>query len=320
MTGTQSTKRPILLRQRAQHSTRGKKNPRRWFGIPGLTLLFGSVGAALAVNFYYSLTNWNGFNHHKFIGLHNYVKIATDPNIRDSILHVLWFVIPFAIIPTALGCFLAAVLFDYIQPYFGSSIASTYRTLLYLPQIVPLAMTGVLWHWILDYPNGLINNYLVNSGKVTNAINFESHPLFVQLLFSIILIWLQVGFTLLIFIAGMSRRDPRVMEAAQIDGASFLQQLRYITIPLLKAELIVVILTISINALKMFGPVYWITGGGPEGATNVPSTFSFKQFYGGSHVGLGAAVASLFAIILGFFAYFVLKYQRKSGVSVYDDH
>ena len=298
------TNKPLYLRKKS-------KPQHRLFALPGLLILLATVGGALIFNFYYSFTRWIGFGTPEWVGLRNYRYMLQNPDIRQTALHAVIAVIPFSIIPTFLGCFIAAILFDYISPRFGEAVASRFRGLIYLPQIVPLAMTGVVWNWLLDSRTGLLNQYLREHGSHWHIAWMEK-PLVTQIIFSCILIWLQLGFTLLIFIAGLSRIDTNILEAAQIDGASWFNQFKLILVPLLRTEIAIVLLTTSISSLKIFAPVYWITHGGPNNATNVPSTYVFHQFYNGSNVGSAAAIATVFALLVGFFTAGLMKYQRRN--------
>jgi raffinose/stachyose/melibiose transport system permease protein len=313
-------KKPLYLRKQTaedkgqkhlSHKSK-KRSQHRLFAIPGLLILIATVGGALGFNFYYSFTRWIGFGTPQWVGVRNYLYMFINPAVRATAIHALLAIIPYSIVPTFLGCFMAAVLFDYIAPRFGQAIASRLRGFLYLPQIVPLAMTGVVWNWLLDSQTGLLNQYLHNHGSKWH-IAWMENPLTTQILFGIILIWLQLGFTLIIFIAGLSRIDTTVLEAAQLDGASWFKQFRLIMLPLLRTELTIVLLTTSISSLKIFAPVYWITHGGPLGATDVPSTYVFHQFYNGSNVGSAAAIATVFAVLVGVFTAGLMKIQRRGS-------
>lgn len=301
------TPKPLYMRVRHKRAAHWK------FAVPGLFILFGTVGGALAWNFYYGFTRWSGFGTPTWVGWRNYIFIFKGPEVVQTVQHALWDIIPFSIIPTLLGAFVAALLFEYISPRFGAALASMFRGFLYLPQIIPLAMTGVIWNWILNAKEGLLNQYFENAG-LHYHIRWLQDPFTTQVIFFFILIWLQLGFTLIIFLSGMARIDTSILEAAQLDGASWFQQFRHITIPSLRPEMAVVVLTTTINSLKIFAPVYWITRGGPYGSTSVPSTYVFNQFYGGNQVGRAAAIAAFFACIVSIFTALVMRYQRKNSL------
>jgi raffinose/stachyose/melibiose transport system permease protein len=131
---------------------------------------------------------------------------------------------------------------------------------------------------------------------------------------SIMMIWIQVGYTIVIFISGMSRLDPYLDEAGQLDGATWLQRFRVITIPQLYPEIAVVLVTTTVAALKVFGPVYVMTNGGPGDSTQVPAFFSYFHFFSTTRVGYGAAVATVLALLLTVLAISLLRLQRKLGL------
>jgi raffinose/stachyose/melibiose transport system permease protein len=196
---------------------------------------------------------------------------------------------------------LAAALFDYVSKQFSSRWASFFRAGFYLPQILPLAAAGVLWGWILS-PIGIVNTVFRSIGLPILAQNWLGDPTFALAAVSVVIVWVQVGYGLVIFMAGMARVDPALYEAAQIDGATWWQRFIRITIPMLAPEIFVVVLTTVIAALKVFAPVYVLTSGGPNNATQVPSYLTYYHFFTTSRVGYAAAIATVqtaFTIILG---------------------
>jgi raffinose/stachyose/melibiose transport system permease protein len=207
--------------------------------------------------------------------------------------------------------FLAALLFDYIAPRYGNKSAAFMRAGLYMPQIVPLTITGIMWAWLLAPTTGVINNFLIKIGLDKYALNWLGDPKTAILSLSIIMVWVQIGYTIVIFMSGMSRLDPSLHEAAQIDGATWFQRFRVITWAQLGPEISVVLLTTTVAALKVFAPVYVMTGGGPGTATQVPAFFSYFHFFTTTKVGYGAAVATILALLLTFLAIIILNIQNR---------
>lgn len=291
---------------------RGIRNRYGLLLVPGMLLLTIVVGGALVWNAQISLTRWAGYDNPVWAGLHNYRFLLINPDFRTSVLHGLWFIVPFAMAPTLIGLVIATVVYEYVVPRFGNGPGTLIRSTLYLPQVVPVSITGLLWVAILD-KGGLVNQVLSALGHADwqRAWLTESRP--AQVWLSLIVFWLQLGYTTTIFIAGNARIDTRLLEAAELDGAGPLQRFRAVTLPQLRPEVFVVLLTTVIGALKIFAPVYWITGGGPIGATNVPSLYAFNAIYGGDQVPFGAAVATSFTLIVGFLAYvLVWLHQRQA--------
>ena len=112
------------------------------------------------------------------------------------------------------------------------------------------------------------------------------------------MVWVQIGYPVVIFMAALQRVDPELYEAAEIDGAGWWRRFRAITIPQIRPETFVVALTCTIAALKVFGPIYALTRGGPENATNVPSYFAYFTFFKKLQVGYGAAISTVLTLII----------------------
>jgi raffinose/stachyose/melibiose transport system permease protein len=268
------------------------------------------VGVPLVMNLGISFTKWPGIGAPKFIGLKNYQALLHDSEFWSAFAHSVAFIFAVSIIPTFVGLVLAAALFDYIAPRFGERTSSGFRAGFYLPQILPVAVAGVLFTWILN-PLGVLNTILEAVGLGSLAHNWLGDPS--TALFSVmaVCVWLQLGYSLVIFMAGLSRVDPSLYEAADLDGANWGQRFRHITLPQLRPEIFVVLLTTTIAALKVFAPVYVLTNGGPDGATTVPSYLSYQNFFTTNFVGYGAAIATILTIIVTIVAIIALRYQTR---------
>jgi raffinose/stachyose/melibiose transport system permease protein len=172
----------------------------------------------------------------------------------------------------------------------------------------------MLWAWMLSPNIGVINTILREIGLSSLALNWLGEAGTAMFALSVMMIWIQVGYTIVIFVSGMSRLDPYLDEAAQLDGATWFQRFRIVTIPQLYPEIAVVLLTTTVAALKVFGPVYVMTGGGPGDATQVPAYFSYFHFFSTTRVGYGAAIATVLALLLTALAIGLLRLQRKMGL------
>lgn len=283
---------------------------RAWLGGQSgfyLYLAPGLVGFAAIVlgpeiaNLGISLTAWKGIGTPRFVGFDNYVRLLHDAQFWGSLHHTLLFIVSMTVIPTLVGLILAAVLFDIVARTFGQPLASIMRAGFYLPQILPLTAAGVLWGWILS-PIGIVNTVLRAVGLSAVAQNWLGDPNVALAAVSLVIVWVQLGYSLVVFMAGMSRIDTALYEAAQVDGANWWQRFGFVTVPMLAPEIFVVVLTTLIAALKVFAPIYVLTNGGPNDATMVPSYLTYYHFFTTSRVGYAAAVAtiqSLFTIVLG---------------------
>jgi raffinose/stachyose/melibiose transport system permease protein len=278
--------------------------------IPGAIGFIVVVLVPFVMNTAASFTRWNGIGQPRFIGLDNYVRLFNDRTFWESIVHAIASVVAMSIIPLLIGLFVAALLFDYISARFGPRTSSVLRAAFYLPQILPVAVAGILWGWILN-PIGVLQAFLDGIGLHAFALNWLGDPILALFSLMGVMVWLQVGYALVVFMSGLARVDPALYEAAEIDGATWLDRFVHITIPLLKPEIFVVGLTTTIAALKVFAPVFVLTGGGPGTATTVPSYLAYYHFFTTNRVGYGAAISTIQLLVTVALGLLFLRVQTR---------
>lgn len=281
--------------------------------IPGAIGFAAVVLIPFGMNVYLSLTRFRGVGSPQFIGIDNYTRLLGDPTFWTSFLNSLIFIFAMAIVPTALGVLVAAILFDFIAPRFGTRTSSFMRAMFYLPQILPIAVAGVLWKWMYQPEYGVLNSILDTLGLGALRQNWLGDPDIAIWSVVNVLIWLQIGYTVVIFMAGLSRVDPALHEAAELDGAGWITRFRVITLNQLRPEIAVVIITTSVAALKVFAPIFVLTRGGPGTSTMVPAYFSFYNFFTTTQVGYGAAVATVLALMVTIIAVGLLLFQTRNA-------
>ncbi|AGP35413.1 carbohydrate ABC transporter permease [Sorangium cellulosum] len=266
--------------------------------IPGLLLFTGIIGAPFLMNLGTSFTEWTGVGTPTWVGLDNYRELATDGEFWASFRHNLLVIVGMAILPTMIGLVLASALTDLIDRHFGPRAASVLRACIYLPQVLPIVIAGIVWSWLLAPENGAVNDLLTAIGLGALAHDWLGDP--ATALWSVmgVMVWIQIGFPLVIFMSGLQRVDPSLYEAAEIDGASWAQRFWHVTIPQIKPEIFVVLLWTTIAALKAFPHIFVLTRGGPGGATNVPSYYSYVHFFEKTDVGYGSAIATVLTLII----------------------
>jgi raffinose/stachyose/melibiose transport system permease protein len=268
------------------------------FLIPGLILFTLVVVLPFLANIYISFTKWQGVGAPIWIGITNYQKALVDSQFWLAFKNNLLLIIAITIIPTIIGLFLSAFLFEYVARHLGKGAVTFFRSAYYIPQIIPVVAAAVTWQWILQ-PDWGVANYILN---IIGLPQFRHDWLGTAdtALASIMLmmVWFQIGYPLVIFLAAYQRIDPEIWEAASIDGATWFQRFFLITINQIRPEIYVVVLTTIIHALKVFGQVYVMTSGGPGHATSVASYYSYQNFFEKSNVGYGATVATVLAVVI----------------------
>ena len=257
------------------------------FMAPYLFLFIVFLLLPAFVGVYASFTKWGIIGDPKWVGFRNYNKLINSELFLESLQNTLYFVILAAIPLIVLG-FLLALLVN--QKLRGRNIA---RAIVFLPHVVSVAAVGIVFQWILERSSGLLNYYLGLLG-VNPPINWLGEPESAMPAIAITTIWWTVNGNMIIYLAGLQDIPEELYESARIDGASSWQLTRHITIPmLLPINAFVIPLTV-IACWRVFGQVFVMTRGGPQG-----STFTVAQFiYETAFVNFNMGVASAAGVIL----------------------
>jgi raffinose/stachyose/melibiose transport system permease protein len=278
--------------------------------VPGALLFAAVIAVPLVMNIGISFTRWQGVGEPDWVGLEQYEKLFADETFWLSFRNNVALIVAMAVVPTFLGLLLATALFDVVgkrQPRTTTAL----RAAFYLPQVLPAVVAGVVWGWILHPEYGSANALLRFVGLDSWTQNWLGDEKTALLSVMVVLVWIQIGYPLVIFMAGLQRVDPQLYEAAALDGASWWQRLWAVTVPQIRQEIFVVLLTCTIAALKSFDKIFVLTRGGPGGSTNTPAYFSFQNFFEKANVGYGAAIATLLTALVVGLALVFLRLQNR---------
>lgn len=277
------------------------------FVLPALLMYAVFVLLPFLLSIQYSFYRWNGIGPMTWVGLHNYKTVLEVPNLLETIYNALRLVVYFSFIPVTLGLVVASIMNRVATGRLGAAA----RTVLFLPQVIPLVAAGIIWGWLLALP-GLINQILraVGLGSFTRAWLGDFDWALPAVGF--IGIWVLLGFCTVLLWTGMTKLDPALYESARIDGAGWLTEFVKITIPLLRHEIGVCLTVTVIAALAAFDIVYVSTAGGPGNATAVPGIQIYILAFTQQRIGLASALAvMLMALVL----VVVIPIQRLSRES-----
>lgn len=195
----------------------------------------------------------------KFVGIANYLRLFTDQRFLDAFWKTLLFCVIFVPLTMAGALGLALLL---QRRFAGVGIA---RAFVYWPSMMSPIIVGIAWKWILGYETGILNYILKLVGLVPVPWLVQAGPAFSSVI--LVSVWAQVGFFMVVFIAGLNAIPDSYYEAASLDGADRRQQFIRITLPLLKPTTLLVLVLITINAFKVYQQVTVLTAGGPGRAT-----------------------------------------------------
>lgn len=281
------------------------------FLLPGIVLFSLVIVFPFLMNTVVSFTTWTGVGTPEWVGIENYVRLLGDSTFWTSFTNIAAMLVAMMVIPTIVGLILASILFDFVGRNAGDSTASRLRAGYYLPQVLPVAIAGVVWGWILHPTYGALNQILSLIGLESLTRNWLGDPGTALLTVMTVMVWFQLGYPVVMFMAGLQRADPTLSEAAELDGAGWWQRFRFVTVFEIRPELFVVVLTSTIYTLKVFGPIFVLTRGGPGNTTNVPSYFAYQNFFERAAVGYGAAIATVLTLVILVFALFFLRFQNR---------
>lgn len=288
---------------------------RRWPGesrfvgwyylLPGLIIYLVFVFYPILETIRTSLYRWDGFSSNRtFILFDNYIKLAEDPQFLKALLNNLTFIIFYSIIPILIGLVLASLLGR--KPLPGLTL---FRTGLFLPQILSMVVVGVTWRWIFNPAFGPLNVGLRAIGLDNLAMAWLGDFKLALSAVGIVGTWVQYGFCMVLFLAGMQRIPEDQYEAAELDGASGFKQLIYITLPSLKSEIGVALITTVIAALRVFDLVYVTTRGGPGDSTLVTGFLVYRAAFQQNQLGYASAIATVMTILILAISLVILRFQ-----------
>ena len=274
------------------------------FLAPALLMYAVFVLLPLLMSIRYSFLRWDGITPPTWVGLRNYGTVFQVPDLIGTILNAFKLVVFFSFIPVALGLVVAAIMHRVARGRLGAVA----RTVLFLPQVIPLVAAGIIWGWLLALP-GLINQILrvVGLGAVTRA--WLGDFAWALPAVGVIGIWVLLGFCTVLLLTGMTNVDPGLYESARIDGAGWSREFASITVPLLRHEIGVCLTVTVIAALAAFDIVYVSTAGGPGNSTAVPGIQIYILAFTEQRIGLASALAVMLMVLV---LVVILPIQRLS--------
>jgi multiple sugar transport system permease protein len=239
----------------------------------------------------------------EWIGGQNYLRLLTDSDFWQVMGNTVYFtvatVIPTIIIPLGL-----AVLLNRI------ALRGLLRTAYFIPSITSLVAVGLAFRWLFQ-TDGKVNDLLLAWGL--EPIAWLSSTLWAMPVLILLSSWKQLGFNLIVFLAGLQIIPQSRYEAAELDGANGWAKFCYITLPGLTPTLVFAILTTAIFTLRSFEQVYIITGGGPLNSTNLLVYYIYQQAFSRFEFGYAAAAATVLLAIAFIFVYLYLRVWNEQG-------
>lgn len=264
--------------------------------LPAVTLVFGITAYPTLQVIASSLTNWSlDRTQIDFIGLKNYAWLALDPQFWLTLRNTAIFSVGVLFLVLTLGLLLALALNEELR------LRAFFRTSVVLPWAITATVTGVMWRWMLMPDIGLVTYVLERFGAHVPFL-LDSRVALAMLV--VVEVWRSTGYGMILLLAGLQGIDPTLHEAAKLDGATYVQYVRRVVIPLLVPTILIVTILMSIRTVNLIDLVLVLTGGGPARQTETLGLFMWKESFQLYGVGYGSAIAVvMFAlnIVMTFF-------------------
>lgn len=274
---------------------------------PSLLILGVFVVWPIVVSFWYSLHDWTiGAATQQWVGFGNYVKLFHDPQFWNALGNTLEFTIASVVILVILGFLAALGLMS--EGLFSRMV----RSVFFFPTIVSLTSIGLVWRFLLDPDIGLVAG-LTQFFGATPIGWLQSTTLALPAIIFVD-VWKNVGFTMIILLAGLKGVPQERYEAARLDGANGRQLVRFVTVPGIRPTLLFATMILTIQSLQVFDLVYVMTGGGPVFSTDTLVTEIFRDGFVNFQTGYASAISWVLFIVIMAISAFLLRVFRYNDV------
>jgi len=244
---------------------------------------------AVRISFYqYILTKPKS---HPFIGLKNYIEVINSYYFRTSLVNTALYTVAAVIGVTIFGLVVSLLLNS------KAKTAAALRVIILLPWAIPAVVAGLMWKWILNSDFGIFNGILYALGLIDQYLPFLANPTLAKVSLVLADIWNEGPLAAIFFLAGLQLIPNELYEAARIDGGGAWRIFRYITLPLLRPILLIVVVYETLTAILVFDLIYVLTGGGPGDSTSMISWFAYAEIFRNLNLGHGVALAIVIALI-----------------------
>jgi multiple sugar transport system permease protein len=273
------------------------------FLLPSLVpLLLFTVGPMVA-SVGLSTLEWNLLKPPTFVGLDNYANLLGDTGFRDAVIHTIQYVAGYLPLVLVGGMLIALALNQRLR---GLAI---FRTAYFLPVVTSWVVVALMWRWLLDPGTGIVNYTLSLVG--IDGPGWWTDPDWAMASVIIASAWKDLGFVMVILLAGLQSIPEEYYEAASVDGAGRWSRFRHITIPLLTPSLFFVLVISLINNLQVFDQVWVMTKGGPAEATSVVVEQIVRNAFSYGQMGYAAAMSWIFFLVLLVITAIQFRLQRR---------
>ena len=275
------------------------------FTLPAILVIGVFFVYPILLSLSLSFTDFTGVGIPKDVGWKNYERIFTRSRYLDAFKVTLLFTCIVVIIQTLIGLLFAALLHRL------PAVRNLCRAALFTPAMMSFVIVGYVWQFIYSPFNGGLNSALAAMGLESLQHNWIGDPNTALLAIAFAHIWMFIGYTTAIFLAGYANIPPEIEEAAKLEGVSNWQRFRHIEVPLLASSFTINITLSTIGTLKTFELPFIMTRGGPDGATRTLSLHIIDSLFGKYKFGFASALSIIMLILVVLIAFLQNRYLRS---------
>ena len=280
--------------------------------LPCVILLVVFVLYPLAWVLRYVFYEYDGLRAAKFIGFENFVRLFTrDADYWHSVANTFVYAVGKLVVTVPLSFLLAMVLNTQLR------LRGVFRAVIFMPTIISTAVMSLVFYFMFNSYNGIVNQVLMRLSLISQPIDWFGREMAMTTAV-IVAIWGALGNYMIYFLAGLQTIPKEMYEVAKLDGATYLQTLFFVVIPLMGPVMQMVLMLAIITALKGFESIMVLTGGGPAGATDVMYLYVYRSFFPSQgeaafspQYGYGSAVAVVTALITGLITLVYLQASKR---------
>jgi len=275
---------------------------------PYLLIFAVFLGYPIVRAIYISLWDWGIFGPDAFIGLGNYFELAASSEFWNSF----WTTVRFALIYVPMIMVTSVVLAVLLHRKLPG--IAIFRTAIFFPLVVNVAVASIAFKWLFEPQAGTINQILRLLHLPDQS--WLSDPTWALVAIALITLWINVGFMVIILLAGLENIPDELYEAARLDGSNPVQDFFYITLPMLRPIMLIVMILSLVQAFQVFGEVLIMTNGGPFGSTEVLTMMLYTEGFRDFHIGKAAAIGVVITIIIAALSLIQFRFFRQEGQEV----
>lgn len=296
------------LKKHRQKVIRKRRGKSTLFVMPAFLLHMLVVGVPAMSLFYYSLTNWTGTGTPRFVGFENFKQMVTaDDNFHHALINNLIYMTIFLTAPIAVGLLMSLLTVN------AGRFQMLYRAFFFLRYVVSPVISGKIFMIYYDPYFGITSLFKKLGWDSLANIQFIGDKNIALFSVAFVDFWHWWGFVMVLFLAALHQVDKSLYEASALDGANRFQQFIHVTIPQIRPTLVTLLMITAISSFVTFDYIYVMTQGGPAGATEIASTWIYKQAFTLFNAGYGSAL-SLTVCGLSLVVYFFFRRIQKKGI------